>query len=69
MSPAAQALYLGATKLQSFADKRLYNYWTSTPLAEANWVDKGFGDTELTVHNETLWVMGNKWVVTRNKCG
>jgi hypothetical protein len=56
-----QLLYLGESgTLRAFRDRRLYDYWTKTPLNESNWVDLGHEASMRIFRNETLWNIGNK---------
>ncbi|KAI8474715.1 MAG: hypothetical protein J3K34DRAFT_518018 [Monoraphidium minutum] len=58
-----QELYLGPPgQLARFEDPRLYEYWTREPLAEHNWMDLGGEDGVTELRNNTLWVMGNKFI-------
>ncbi|GBF92718.1 hypothetical protein Rsub_05087, partial [Raphidocelis subcapitata] len=60
-----QLLYLGAEgTVKAFGDKRLYDFWTRSPLPEINWEDHGGDDHVLSTRNETLWTMGNKYIMS-----
>lgn len=51
----------GYTKLRSFRDNRLADYWTTTKIPEYVWFPNLGNQPEVTVTtNNTLWEMGNK---------
>ena len=57
-----QKLYLGTSgQPATFADARLYDYWTRKMLPELVWIDQGdAGPSYEERRNATIWDMGNK---------